>query len=136
VEVVELPADVHPFYVGTQAHPEFRSRPTRAHPLFRALAGAAVRHSEARRGVLPVDVPPAVPVPERPAGQPGSGQPGSGQPASGSAAASGSNSGTGSGARGSAAAGRGRTLAGADSSARARPAGVVADVDGGELVGS
>ena len=45
VEYVELPADTHPFYVGTQAHPEFRSRPTRAHPLFAALIVAAkVRH--------------------------------------------------------------------------------------------
>ena len=45
VEYVELPADTHPFYVGTQAHPEFRSRPTRAHPLFAALIEAAkVRH--------------------------------------------------------------------------------------------
>lgn len=41
VEYVELPADAHPFYVGTQAHPEFRSRPTRAHPLFAALIEAA-----------------------------------------------------------------------------------------------
>jgi len=41
VEYVELPADAHPFYVGTQAHPEFRSRPTRAHPLFFALIEAA-----------------------------------------------------------------------------------------------
>lgn len=57
VEVVELPADVHPFYVGTQAHPEFRSRPTRAHPLFRGLAAAAVAHADRRRGRLPVDIP-------------------------------------------------------------------------------
>ncbi|MBR95047.1 CTP synthase [Actinomycetota bacterium] len=48
VEYVELPADTHPFYVGTQAHPEFRSRPTRAHPLFAALIEAAkVRHKGA-----------------------------------------------------------------------------------------
>jgi CTP synthase len=42
VEIAELPADVHPFFVGTQAHPEFRSRPTRAHPLFRAFVAASV----------------------------------------------------------------------------------------------
>ena len=42
VEFVELPAEVHPFYVATQAHPEFRSRPTRAHPLFAGLIGAAL----------------------------------------------------------------------------------------------
>jgi CTP synthase len=47
VEFVELPRDVHPYYVGTQAHPEFRSRPTRAHPLFAGLIGAALA---ARRG--------------------------------------------------------------------------------------
>ena len=37
VEFVELPRDQHPFYVGTQAHPELRSRPNDAHPLFRGL---------------------------------------------------------------------------------------------------
>jgi len=42
VEFVELPADVHPYYVATQAHPEFRSRPTRAHPLFAGLVRAAL----------------------------------------------------------------------------------------------
>ncbi len=42
VEFVELPADVHPYYVATQAHPEFRSRPHRAHPLFAGLVQAAL----------------------------------------------------------------------------------------------
>ena len=42
VEFVELPEHAHPFYVATQAHPEFRSRPTRAHPLFAGLIGAAL----------------------------------------------------------------------------------------------
>lgn len=42
VEFVELPADVHPYYVSTQAHPEFKSRPTRAHPLFSGLVAAAL----------------------------------------------------------------------------------------------
>ena len=42
VEFVELPATVHPFYVATQAHPEFKSRPTAAHPLFAGLVGAAI----------------------------------------------------------------------------------------------
>jgi CTP synthase len=42
VEFVELPLDVHPYYVGTQAHPEFLSRPTRAHPLFSGLIKAAI----------------------------------------------------------------------------------------------
>ena len=49
VEFVELPADVHPFYVGTQAHPELRSRPTRAHPLFKGLIGAALEHARRRQ---------------------------------------------------------------------------------------
>ena len=49
VEFVELPRDVHPFYIGTQAHPELRSRPTRPHPLFAGLIRAAiVRQRETR----------------------------------------------------------------------------------------
>ncbi|WP_153144478.1 CTP synthase [Nesterenkonia halophila] len=46
VEFVELPADQHPYYVATQAHPELKSRPTDAHPLFAGLIGAGL----ARRG--------------------------------------------------------------------------------------
>ena len=42
VEFVELPESVHPYYVATQAHPEFLSRPTRAHPLFSGLVKAAL----------------------------------------------------------------------------------------------
>ncbi len=42
VEYVELPRTVHPYYLGTQAHPELRSRPTRAHPLFAGLVAAAL----------------------------------------------------------------------------------------------
>ncbi len=49
VEIAELPAEVHPFFVGTQAHPEFRSRPTRAHPLFRAFVEAAAVYSDGQR---------------------------------------------------------------------------------------
>jgi CTP synthase len=49
VEYVELPREVHPFYVGTQAHPELRSRPNRAHPLFRGLVGAALDRQKASR---------------------------------------------------------------------------------------
>ncbi|WP_255621840.1 CTP synthase [Tessaracoccus sp. OS52] len=48
VEFVELPADVHPFYVGTQAHPELKSRPTRPHPLFDGLIRAALARQEAK----------------------------------------------------------------------------------------
>jgi len=43
VEFVELPSTVHPFYLGTQAHPEFLSRPTKAHPLFAGLIAAAIK---------------------------------------------------------------------------------------------
>ncbi|MGV8968122.1 MAG: CTP synthase [Cellulomonas sp.] len=46
VEFVELPADVHPYYVATQAHPEFKSRPTRAHPLFAGLVSAALEYQK------------------------------------------------------------------------------------------
>lgn len=42
VEFVELPAEIHPYYIGTQAHPELRSRPTHAHPLFVGLVEAAI----------------------------------------------------------------------------------------------
>jgi len=49
VEFVELPRETHPFYVGTQAHPELRSRPNRAHPLFRGLVGAALERQRASR---------------------------------------------------------------------------------------
>jgi CTP synthase len=54
VEFVELPAQVHPFYAATQAHPELKSRPTRAHPLFRALIDAALDYNAAER--LPVEI--------------------------------------------------------------------------------
>lgn len=46
VEYVELPREVHPYYVGTQAHPEFKSRPTKAHPLFHGLIRAALERQK------------------------------------------------------------------------------------------
>ncbi|HVU91395.1 MAG TPA: CTP synthase, partial [Jatrophihabitans sp.] len=55
VEFVELPAEVHPFYAATQAHPELKSRPTRSHPLFKAFVGAALAYNAAER--LPVEIP-------------------------------------------------------------------------------
>jgi CTP synthase len=55
VEFVELPAEAHPFFVGTQAHPELKSRPTRPHPLFREFIAAALRYRAADR--LPVEMP-------------------------------------------------------------------------------
>jgi CTP synthase len=45
VEFAELDREEHPFFVGTQAHPEFRSRPTRAHPLFAAFVAAALERA-------------------------------------------------------------------------------------------
>ncbi len=53
VEFVELPREEHPYYVGTQAHPELRSRPTRPHPLFAGLVSAAIDRQRELR--LPVD---------------------------------------------------------------------------------
>ena len=47
VEYVELPRDVHPYYIATQAHPELRSRPTEANPLFRGLIAAALERHRA-----------------------------------------------------------------------------------------
>jgi CTP synthase len=55
VEFVELPADVHPFFVGTQAHPELKSRPTRPHPLFAAFVQAAIRQQDSARLPVPAD---------------------------------------------------------------------------------
>ncbi|GAA3445888.1 CTP synthase [Planomonospora venezuelensis] len=48
VEYAELPTDVHPFFIGTQAHPELRSRPTRSHPMFKGLIGAALAYADER----------------------------------------------------------------------------------------
>jgi len=45
VEFAELRRDLHPFFVGTQAHPEFLSRPTRPHPLFGGLIAAALKRA-------------------------------------------------------------------------------------------
>ena len=53
VEFVELPREVHPYYVATQAHPELRSRPTRPHPLFAGLVGAAIERQKSER--FPID---------------------------------------------------------------------------------
>jgi CTP synthase len=58
VEFVELPSEEHPFFVGTQAHPELKSRPTRPHPLFAAFVAAALSYRAADR--LPVELPETV----------------------------------------------------------------------------
>ncbi len=55
VEFVEYPPNIHPFIVGTQAHPELKSRPTRPHPLFVAFVGAAIDYKEGE--LLPVEMP-------------------------------------------------------------------------------
>ena len=47
VEFVELPRDVHPFYIATQAHPELMSRPNKAHPLFSGLIEASLERQQA-----------------------------------------------------------------------------------------
>jgi CTP synthase len=54
VEFVELDRTEHPFFVATQAHPEFKSRPNRPHPLFRELIRAALERAEARMPRLPL----------------------------------------------------------------------------------
>jgi CTP synthase len=60
VEYVELPREVHPFFVATQAHPELKSRPTRPHPLFSAFIQAAMTYNDQER--LPVEL--SDPAPE------------------------------------------------------------------------
>jgi CTP synthase len=60
VEMVELGPDVHPFFVGCQFHPEFKSRPTAPHPLFSAFVAASLQHQRAGAGE-----PPATPAPAR-----------------------------------------------------------------------
>ena len=49
VEYVELPKSVHPYYIGTQAHPEFRSRPTRSNPMFHGLVKAALERQKQQK---------------------------------------------------------------------------------------
>jgi CTP synthase len=59
VEFVELPPALHPFFVATQAHPEFKSRPNRPHPLFAAFVEAARQRAEGRSPRLPIATEPA-----------------------------------------------------------------------------
>jgi CTP synthase len=56
VEFIELPPSVHPFFVATQAHPEFKSRPDRPHPLFAAFVEAARERAEGRKPRLPLPI--------------------------------------------------------------------------------
>jgi CTP synthase len=55
IEFIELARDHHPFFVATQAHPEFKSRPNRPHPLFAAFVRAALDRAQGRRPKLPID---------------------------------------------------------------------------------
>ena len=68
VEFVELDRDAHPFLVATQAHPEFKSRPTRPHPLFAAFVRAALDYLESERLPIAADdedlTTVSVPVPD------------------------------------------------------------------------
>ncbi|MEX2253814.1 MAG: CTP synthase [Acidimicrobiia bacterium] len=57
VEFIELDRTLHPFFVATQAHPEFKSRPDRPHPLFAAFVAAAADRAEGRAPHLPIDTP-------------------------------------------------------------------------------
>jgi CTP synthase len=72
-----LDPELHPFFVATQAHPELKSRPTRAHPLFAGFVGAALCYADADR--LPVEL--TEPAQPGAATQPGASQSGAqGQP--------------------------------------------------------
>jgi CTP synthase len=55
VEFIELARETHPFFVATQAHPEFKSRPNRPHPLFAAFVAAALERADGRRPRLPIE---------------------------------------------------------------------------------
>ena len=57
VEMIELPEGEHPWFVASQAHPEFKSRPTKPAPLFREFVRAAIAHHEGlgRHEIMPVD---------------------------------------------------------------------------------
>ncbi len=73
VEFVELPTDVHPYYIATQAHPELKSRPTRSHPLFAGLIAAAITRQREMRlsieGVRRSEARADVEEPEEPSGE-------------------------------------------------------------------
>jgi len=51
VEIVELPQSVHPYFLGCQFHPEFKSKPLEAHPLFKAFVGASYEDRKARKAM-------------------------------------------------------------------------------------
>jgi CTP synthase len=49
VEIIELPRDVHPFFIGVQFHPELKSRATKAHPIFREFVKASLGYREQQK---------------------------------------------------------------------------------------
>src|SRR5205085_801510 len=62
VAVIELSRDAHPFFVASQYHPEFKSRPERPAPLFREFVGSALAHAQASTGApatTPADAKPS-----------------------------------------------------------------------------
>jgi CTP synthase len=59
VEFIELQESDHPFFVATQAHPEFKSRPNRPHPLFAGFVAAAKFRAEGRLPHIPIEIPAA-----------------------------------------------------------------------------
>jgi CTP synthase len=61
IEFIELQRELHPFFVATQAHPEFKSRPNRPHPLFAAFVRAALERAQGRRPRLPMSADAAKP---------------------------------------------------------------------------
>jgi len=50
VEVIEIPS--HPWFVAVQCHPEFKSKPTLPHPLFREFIGAGLQRRREKRGLV------------------------------------------------------------------------------------
>ena len=62
VEVIELERDKHPFYVASQYHPEFKSRPERPAPLFREFVGAALAHADSSEPAAEPSEPSVLPA--------------------------------------------------------------------------
>jgi CTP synthase len=56
VEIIELPTSVHPYFIATQFHPEFKSRPNRAHPLFAGLVAAALKRRQEKEAKVAATV--------------------------------------------------------------------------------
>jgi CTP synthase len=59
MQIMELPVSMHPYFIGTQAHPEFQSRPLRPQPFFLGLVEAAIAYADAKIGTAAPTVAPA-----------------------------------------------------------------------------